>query len=414
MIPLQTLGERIRKLRKQRKLTLEALAGDQLTKGMLSLIENNKANPSMESLSYIAEQLGVEMSELMEEVSTQELQEVLENAEKLVNTADVDFDSITDEYEQIIALISPYVEKLTQGYEAARLLDIYSRSLYLEKRDGWQEISNKAAQLYDQMNIIPRLASLGIFRSMVKFTEHDYESALSILLKERSEIEARNGFIDPLTRLDFDYYEAVLHYAVGNADDAIRVMNEGIEFSKEKQVFYRIDHLYRLATIHAMMNEDIEAMEYYERKLLLYGEFADDEEVIFFTKYTKIHYLTSRQHAYMEASDLLDEYLSDDSANNSNTPYILMEKGKVLYGLGKYKNALSCFGQVTIADYIHHPFDLSIFYEKDAYAALCHLALGNEAEAIRSIDLAVKNVSVMPRTPYKDFIMKTYELIRSK
>ena len=79
------LGERIRKLRKQQKLTLEALAGDGLTKGMLSLIENNKAKPSMESLAYIADGLGVDVTELLEEISTQELREVLERAEKLYN-----------------------------------------------------------------------------------------------------------------------------------------------------------------------------------------------------------------------------------------------------------------------------------------------------------------------------------------
>jgi len=47
------LGERIRAIRKLKKMTLEALAGDQLTKGMLSQIENNKARPSMDSLEYI-------------------------------------------------------------------------------------------------------------------------------------------------------------------------------------------------------------------------------------------------------------------------------------------------------------------------------------------------------------------------
>ncbi|MFC5602143.1 helix-turn-helix domain-containing protein [Sporosarcina koreensis] len=405
------MGERIRTLRKQRKMTLEALAGDQLTKGMLSLIENNKANPSMESLSYIAERLGVETSELLEETNRQELQEVLKTAEQLLT---VDFEVLTDEHEQVLALLGPYVEKLTASYEAARIYDIYGRSLYYEKKDGWRTYLEKAADIYDQMNITRRLATVGIFLAMVEFNEHDYKNSLSILLENRSEIEARNGFFDPLTRLDFDYYEAILHYAVGNAEDAIRIMNEGIEFSKEKKVFYHIDHLYRLATFHAMMNEDVESMEYYERKLLLYGEFADDEEVVFFTKYGKIHYLTTYQHAYSEASDLLDEYLSDYDANNSDTSYILMEKGKVSYGLGKYEEALSWFGQVTIADYIHHPFDLSIFYEKDAYAALCHLALGNKTEALRSIDIAVSNISDMPRTPYKDFIMETYELIHKE
>ena len=36
---------------------------------MLSLIENNKANPSMESLNYIAERLNVDVTELLEEIS---------------------------------------------------------------------------------------------------------------------------------------------------------------------------------------------------------------------------------------------------------------------------------------------------------------------------------------------------------
>ena len=128
---INTLGERIRKLRKEQKFTLEALAGDELTKGMLSLIENNKANPSMESLTYIAKRLGVEVSELLEEVSSQELREVLAQVEKLYNT---EFDDLLDEREQLIALVEPYASKLTQGYEAARLLELYSRTLHYEKR----------------------------------------------------------------------------------------------------------------------------------------------------------------------------------------------------------------------------------------------------------------------------------------
>ncbi|MCG7346349.1 helix-turn-helix domain-containing protein [Sporosarcina sp. ACRSL] len=397
-------------MRKQRKMTLETLAGDQLTKGMLSLIENNKANPSMESLSYIAERLGVEVSELLEEVSTQELREVLEKTEKLYNT---EFDKLTDEYQQIIALIDPYADSLTQGYEAARLLEIYSRSLHVEKKEGWQEYSDKAAQIYDQLNIIPRRSAIGIFRSLVKFTEHNYESALATLLKERSDIEARNVFIDPMTRLDFDYMEAALHYAVGDAKEAIRVMNNGIEFSKEKQVFYRIDHLYRLAVFHAMMTGDEEAMKYYVRKIELYGEFADDEEAVYFPTYVRTHYLTSYKKSYEEALDLINSFTNENELANYQTPYFYMEKGKVLYGLEKYEEAIECFQSVTIADYVHHPFDLSIFYEKDAYTALCHLALGEEDKAVEAIDKAVENITPMPRTPYKDFIMDTYELIQN-
>ncbi|CAM5594783.1 Transcriptional regulator OS=Lysinibacillus sphaericus OX=1421 GN=LS41612_13990 PE=4 SV=1 [Lysinibacillus sphaericus] len=70
---MDSLGTRSCKLRKERKLTLEALAADRLTKGMLSQIENDKAKPSMESLEYIAERLGVKASELLEQVASSDI-----------------------------------------------------------------------------------------------------------------------------------------------------------------------------------------------------------------------------------------------------------------------------------------------------------------------------------------------------
>lgn len=67
----------------RKNLTLAALAGDTLTKGMLSLIENIKANPSMDSLNYIAKQLEVDPAELLVEVSSRELTELANKVEKI-------------------------------------------------------------------------------------------------------------------------------------------------------------------------------------------------------------------------------------------------------------------------------------------------------------------------------------------
>lgn len=387
---------------------MEALAGDELTKGMLSLIENNKANPSMESLSYIAERLGVEVVELLEEVSTHELRALLEKAEILYNT---EFDIRTDEYTQLITLVEPYVPKLTQGYESARLLEIYSRCIYYEKKSGWQVFSDRAATMYDLMNIIPRRASIGIFRAFVKFTEHNYAQSLSTLLHERSEIEARNAFIDPMTRLDLDYMEAVLLFAVGDSESAIRVMKSGIEFSKQERVFYRIDHLYRLATAHAIMEEDEDQYAYYLKKLTQYGDFSEDKEAIFFTKFAEVHYLNSFKKSYKEAQEQWDQFLDKGKYSNDYSPFINLEKGKSFFGLNEFEHALVALEKVKIADYTHHPFDLSIFYEKDAYKALCYMELGNLIEGRRLAGLAMQNISMMPRTPYKDFILETYELL---
>lgn len=400
---MSTLGERIRAIRKQRKMTLDALAGDQMTKAMMSYIENNKANPSMESLSYIAERLGVKVSELMEDINPQEVREVLKAVEKIFAERN---------YKQIIDIVEPYVERLDQGYEAGRLLELYGRALYYERKDNWQDMMDKATSIYEQLNLTSRLAAIGIFKSIVRFTKREYDDSLANLLQERSKIEERNGLIEPLIRLDFDYWESLLHFAVGNSEEAVRIMNEGIEFSKEQQIFYRIAHLYQLAIVNAMMNKDISAISYYERKILHYGVFAEDRDAIPFINFVKIHYLTSYEKQYGEALELIKKHHDEFGFDESHTSYSFMEeKGKALYGLGRYEEALTCFDQVKIPDYANHPFDLSILYEKDAYAALCHMALGNKQEAKRFIEIAVENITTMPRSPYKDFIMDIYNIM---
>jgi transcriptional regulator with XRE-family HTH domain len=62
-----TLGTKIKNIRKIRKLTQTALTGDMITRNMLSRIENGAANPSLETLEYLANGLGVSVSYLLSE-----------------------------------------------------------------------------------------------------------------------------------------------------------------------------------------------------------------------------------------------------------------------------------------------------------------------------------------------------------
>ncbi len=56
---ISNIGEKIRKVRKERKMTQAELAGDVITRNMLSLIENGSATPSIHTLEYIAQRLDV-------------------------------------------------------------------------------------------------------------------------------------------------------------------------------------------------------------------------------------------------------------------------------------------------------------------------------------------------------------------
>lgn len=399
------LGEQIRKLRKQKKLTLEELAGSELTKGMLSLIENNKAKPSMDSLSYIAERLEVEISDLLDEVNIHELREVLDEAEKLFN---IIFDEDPDKYKKLYSLINPYVDKLNQGYEAARLLDLYSRSLYWEKIDGWMEQSEKAATLYDQMNLIQKRGALGIFRAIIRFVEHDYAEALAILLHERKQIEANHLYIDGMTQLDLDYHEAMLHFAVSDTESAKLVMEKAIEFSKKNKLFYLIDDLYRLAAAAALMVDDQKAHAFYVKKLKQYAEFTDDPKAHLLYQIFNIESLNSVKKDYKQALELSNRLL-DDKKYEELGDWLYLEKGKALQALGKYEEAISTFSKITIPTFHHHPFDLSQFYLKDTWKAECLRELGNLNEALDSAEFAKNNFDALPDSPYKQYSVEVYE-----
>ncbi|MCM3691864.1 helix-turn-helix domain-containing protein [Neobacillus niacini] len=402
------LGDRIRKLRKQKKLTLEALAGQGLTKGMLSLIENNKAKPSMESLAYIAEGLGVDVADLLEEVSPFELRGVLERAEKLYNEKK---DKEADKYQLLLTLIEPYVRYLTQGYEAARLLDIYSRSLYEEKIPGWEGFSEQAASMYDEMNVTANRAQIAIFRSMVKFIDHDYSNALEILLSERREIESNHVYMDPMTQVDLDYTAAILHFAVGDFEAATQVMENAIAFSTKHRIFYRADDLYRIGAGQAMMFSDKEKRELYLRKLKQYGEFAEDLLSILVHDLIVAMTLNAENHEYTKALEIIDQYLENPKVEEIVESLYVIEKGKSLYGLGEYKEAILHFEKVETPSTTHHPFDLSLFYIRYSYKALCHQELGELEEALESAKMAVENFDSLPDTPFKEFAINTFEKI---
>lgn len=61
------LGEKIKKARLEAKMTQAELAGNKITRNMLSQIENGKATPSVSTVNYISERLGLSGGYLLSE-----------------------------------------------------------------------------------------------------------------------------------------------------------------------------------------------------------------------------------------------------------------------------------------------------------------------------------------------------------
>ena len=59
------IGEKIRSLRQSKHMTQSELAGDQITRNMLSLVENGSALPSLPTIIYLSERLGISAGMLL-------------------------------------------------------------------------------------------------------------------------------------------------------------------------------------------------------------------------------------------------------------------------------------------------------------------------------------------------------------
>ena len=63
------LGEKLRQARLEAGLSQKQLCGEEITRNMLSLIENGSAKPSMKTLQYLAARLGKSVSYFLEETA---------------------------------------------------------------------------------------------------------------------------------------------------------------------------------------------------------------------------------------------------------------------------------------------------------------------------------------------------------
>lgn len=83
------LGEKLRQARLEAGLTQQQLCNGQITRNMLSLIENGGASPSIKTLQYLARRLGKPMGFFLEEEAVVSAnQQVMEQARKCWDAGD--------------------------------------------------------------------------------------------------------------------------------------------------------------------------------------------------------------------------------------------------------------------------------------------------------------------------------------
>ncbi|AYC30379.1 helix-turn-helix domain-containing protein [Paenisporosarcina cavernae] len=404
---MNELGARIKALRKEKKLTLEMLAGDKMSKGMMSLIENGKAQPSMESLQHIAKQLQVEVAELIGDGQAKFRRDLLKRAESLYETPS---SYELPNYLGLIELIQPHLEKLSLNYESAKLEEYYAKACFHLKKEEWEVFYLSAKHKYEKLHLYSSYASLLLMRAMVEFQLHHYEDALTLAIKEYESFEEKTIVLDPMTKLDYLYIISVLNSAIGQDDKADLWMEEAIAYAIEKRVFYRIDDLYRLACFRAMMNGEEDKRRYYIEKLRLYADFTERKDSHEYALIMNAHFYTT----FEENPEMAWSYLENFPETDDSNDFYMLEMAKYRNLTGEYTTSLELLKQVTISSNIHHPYDLSMMYDKYRVQALNEMGLGNHENALMAIEQGLKANEGIPETVYVKKLMKLQKEIESE
>lgn len=253
-------------MRKEQRLTLVDLAGSKITKGMLSLIENNKSKPSMDTLEYLAEELGVTVSYLTQEGDSEWTKEVLERSE-LYNAFDFPTELIKEE-------ILPNMDKIAQsndGMVVYHLIRVYYR--YTGQKEKAEEITDLIEKFYKSIGLEHLAVTDKMNNAVSMLYERDYKNAYETIKQLEDEVEKFKDY-DNNIYLNYLFWRSSFA-ADFDREDFLKYGELHIQesYKMENFKYYYLQNL--ILGLYYSHNEEWEKAEEYQeniRKYLLFNQ----------------------------------------------------------------------------------------------------------------------------------------------
>ena len=185
-----SLGEKIKKLRKEQNMTLKELAGDRITAAQISHIERDKSHTSYELLEYLADKLGVSVDYLLEtkEMQSKKITDNLILKSEIYIKCD-DLERAEEQIKEIIEICKEY--KLAENYGKCNNLlaeinckkEDYSSAVYYYEKALYYFIKNE-----DKDAIYNSYVNIGNIYILDKF----YKGALTHFMFAKEVLDESN------------------------------------------------------------------------------------------------------------------------------------------------------------------------------------------------------------------------------
>ncbi|MCM3216670.1 helix-turn-helix transcriptional regulator [Niallia taxi] len=240
---MSTLGERIKERRKAIGLTQEDLAGDNLSSGMISLIERNLTNPSLKTLEQLAKKLGVSVNFLLNQVETNKTD--LENKQITLRMLKglIKARKLSEAEKMINGLEDGEIDYSLEGLFYKLKGDLYlAKKEYTNAIQAFEEtlVFLNPFELNEYVDVYYNLAD-----SYVQVKE--YQLAIEMVLKGLLLMQSTHVNTDILLKLKLLYLQSYSYCRINEFNKGLTVINEAMGFMKENNCYYNEGLFYMLS-----------------------------------------------------------------------------------------------------------------------------------------------------------------------
>ncbi|WP_326513115.1 helix-turn-helix transcriptional regulator [Clostridium intestinale] len=268
-----SLGEKIKRKRKELNMTLKDLAGDRITPGQISLVESGRSNPSMDLLEYLADALKTSVEYLMESEETQ--------AEKIC----MYYEQVAEAYilsgdyfmgEKYIENGLYYSEKYNLEYRKARILFLTGKIHMLkDELVAAQQYFLSSNVIFIKNNNFEEVVKTFLCLGKITLKLKAYHSTSSYL-KQAEKVYIDNNIGNDQLLGEIYYYMANSFFKTDNVKQSI----DYAFLAKEKfqKIYNKKDYARTLLLLSDEYSESgdlINAIKYSKKALEVYQELED-------------------------------------------------------------------------------------------------------------------------------------------
>ena len=272
-----TLGEKIKRRRKELEMTLKDLAGDRITPGQISLVESGRSNPSMDLLEYLANALQTSVEYLMESEETQ-AEKICVYYEQMAETYILNQDYISAE--KYIENALYYAEKYDLEYRKAK--NLFLRANICKAKNELvlaQQLYLSANVIFIKRNNFEQVINTFLNLGKITLSLKAYHSATSYLK------QAEKVYLD--NNIGNDSLLGEIYYEMAESYFKIDDIKKAIDYTfLAKQKFEQVQHREEYGKALLLLSQEynkkgdlVNSIKYSKKTLELYRELEEEKNI---------------------------------------------------------------------------------------------------------------------------------------